>query len=307
MFAKGFAFHVAACLFAAAHLAPGESASPRDSSEFSASSVALAPQPEATVRAVDPCVDPRLQPNWMPPTWNVQAAPEQCGALETDNVAVFQPLGDGVSQWALMTTAKYGLTPRLQLRWGLPGRIVQRSSGARPVTGTTDQPVGLLYHFRDQKGWIPDLSVDYGFKVPSANPSKGFGSGYADHVITLIASRDFGRYHVDYNFVHMFSGGGRGFDPAVQSGAGVSRTFAHNLMGTLEGFGGSQPGTADRYGALLLGGSWGIRPWLALNGGCIHSYTAGSPRDQLMLGFIYTMHPGLTLPRGPRLSRLLGR
>ena len=72
-------------------------------------------------------------------------------------------------------------------------------------------------------------------------------------------------------------------------------------MGTVEVFGGSQAGTDDRLGAVLLGGSWGIRPWLAMNGGTVRTYTAGSPRQQVMAGFIYTVLPGL------RVARLRGR
>lgn len=155
--------------------------------------------------------------------------------------------------------------------------------------------MGVLYHFRDQAGWVPDLSLDYGFKIPTAKPSKAFGSGYVDHVLTFIASRDAGPYHMDFNFAETLAGGHDNLNQAAQSGVGLSRTFAHELTGTIEAFGGSQPGTGDRLGAVFVGGSWGIRPSLAMNGGCIRSYTAGSPRDQLMLGFIYTVRPGFQL------------
>jgi hypothetical protein len=243
----------------------------------------------------DPCADPEVQPNSMSPTWNIQAAPVQCGALETDNLAVLQPMGAGVTQWTLATTAKYGLTPRMQLRWGMPGRISQHSAGTPPVTGTTDQAVGLLLHFRDQSAWLPSLALDYGVKIPTANPSKAFGSGFVDHVLTAVASRDTGPYHVDFNVVGTWAGAAHGHDRAIQSGLGLSRTFPHSLMGTVEVFGGSQAGTSDRLGAVLLGGSWGIRPWLAFNGGSLRSYTAGSPRQQFMAGFIYTVMRGLRI------------
>lgn len=267
-----------------------------ESGDPGASSVAVTEPPQKSL-STDPCTDPELQPNTMPPTWNIQALGVQCGALETDNLAVLEPMGNGVTQWTLGTMAKYGLTPRVQLRWGLPGRISQHGSGTRPVIGITDQAVGLLYHFRNAGGWMPDLSLDYGLKIPSANPSKAFGSGYADHVGTLVASRDLGSNHVDFNVAGTVAGGPRAFDPAIQVGLGYTRTFAHNLMGTVEVFGGSQPGTGDRLGAVSMAGAWGIRPWLALNGGCFQSYTAGSPRSQLMLGFIYTMRPMLRFGR----------
>ena len=300
MSAKFSVFVVAAALLVFDRPTTGESihSGSDNTASFSAIPIAVSQEP---VKGSDPCADPEMQPNSMSPTWNIQAVPVQCGALETDNLGMLQPMGDGVSQAILAATAKYGLMPRVQLRWGMPGRISQSARGHRRVTGTTDQAVGVLYHFRDQGEWMPDLAIDYGYKIPTANPSKAFGSGYADHVLTFVASRDMGRNHVDFNFAGTLAGGPHGFDRAVQSGAGYSRSFGHNLMGTIEAFGGSQPGTSDRLGAVLLGGSWGIRPWLALNGGYIRSYTAGAPRQQIMLGFIYTIRPGL---RG---GRVFGR
>jgi hypothetical protein len=296
MYVKSPIFVVAAALFLnpqtfRAESAAGEAAK---ASESVAEPIAVAPEPALRP---DPCADAELQPNSMSPTWNIQAATVQCGALETDNLAVLQPMGGGVTQWTIATTAKYGLAPRLQLRWGMPGRISQHAAGTRPVTGTTDQAVGLLVHFRDQGAWLPALAIDYGMKIPTANPSKAFGSGFVDHVLTAVASRDTGPYHLDFNLAATLAGAPRGHDHAMQSGLGLSRTFPHSLMGTVEVFGGSQAGTDDRLGAVLLGGSWGIRPWLALNGGTVRTYTAGSPRQQVMAGFIYTVLPGLRVPR----------
>lgn len=267
-----------------------------ESADPGATSLVVAMEPQKTVPP-NPCTNPELQPNVMPPTWNIQATGVQCGALETDNLAVFAPMAGGVTQWTAATTAKYGLTPRVQLQWALPGRISQHASGTRPVVGVTDQAAGVLYHFRNQAGWMPDLSFDYGYKIPTASPAKAFGSGYADHVLILAASRDFGPNHVDFNAAGTLAGGPRACAPAVQSGLGYTRTFAHRLMGTMEAFGGSQPGTGDRLGAVSVAGAWGVRPWLALNGGWIRTYTAGPARGQAMVGFIYTARPVLRLGR----------
>ncbi len=267
----------------------------------------VAMEPGAPVKKADACAAEELDPNAMSPTWDTQASPVPCGALETDNLAVQQPMGGGVFQLAVGTTAKYGLTPRLEVRWGLPGRIVQAGGRTRYLGGTTDQWLGALYQFHEQGRWLPDLAFDYGFKIPSANPAKGFGSGYADHLLTLIGSRDWGANHLDFNVVGTIVGGRRGRDEAVQLGTAFTRSFTPRLLGTLEAFGGPQPGTSDRYGAVFAGGSFGIHPWLAVNGGYLRSYTAGSPREQYLVGFIYTVRPWLTLPHGSRLGRVLGR
>lgn len=303
---------IAIILLSAAHLwAAASDSKPAivlTSSSSNLEAAVIRPAPErGPAIAADPCANPELQPNSMSPTWNRQAGTVQCGALETDNMTVLQPMDDGISQWTIGTTAKYGLTPRLELRWALPGRISQGGNGLPAITGITDHSFGALFHFYDQHQWAPDLAFDYAFKVPAANPAKGFGSGYSDHSFTFIASRDIGASHLDFNTVGTLAGAAAGYDGAAQLGLGYSRTFSHHVMGTVEAFGGSQPGTSNRYGAMFVGGSWGLRPFLALNEGFIHSYTAGCPRSLYMFGFIYTVRPGFALHSGSRLSRILGR
>ena len=41
--------------------------------------------------------------------------------------------------------------------------------------------------------------VFYQVKIPTANPAKGLGSGCVGNLFTLLASKDLGRYHVDFN------------------------------------------------------------------------------------------------------------
>jgi hypothetical protein len=251
----------------------------------------------AFVKKTDPCAEIGIESNAAAPNWDSPAVTTQCGALEMDSLLVAQPLGEGVLQRTIATTAKFGVTPRFELRWGLPGHIIQNGFGSTRLTGTTDQWFGSCFRFHEQREHIPDLAVDYAIKIPTANPAKGFGSGYTDHAVTFIASEDRGSNHVDFNAVGTVAGGRRGHDGSAQFGMAMTRHFARKLLGTLETYGGSQPGTSDRYGAVLAGGAWALRPWLAVNGAYARAYTAASPRQQMFAGFIYTTRPRAARPR----------
>jgi hypothetical protein len=254
-------------------------------------------EPGAPVKKTDACSKQEIDPNPASPEWDTPAATTQCGMLETDNLLVLAPMGEGTRQQTMVTTARYGLTPRWEVRWGLPGRMSQGGGGSKSVSGTTDQWLGTCYRFRDQGRWMPDLALDYAVKIPTANPSKGFGSGFTDHQITFIASRDVGPTHFDFNTVGTLAGSSEGRDGAAQFGMAVTRTVNPRLLWTIEGYGGPQPGTADRYGAVMTGGAWSVHPWLAINAGYIRAFTSGLPREQLLLGFIYTLRPGFTPSR----------
>lgn len=233
-----------------------------------------------------------IESNAAVPLWDAPAETTPCGAIETDNLLIRQMMGSGIHQDLMITTARYGLTSHIEIRWELPGRMMQSGSGTPRLVGSTDQLAGVCWRFHDNSGWAPDLALDYAVKIPTANPGKRFGSGYADNQLTFIASRDLGNNHIDFNTAGTIAGGPQGPDGAAQFGMAFSRTITSRFLLAIETFGGSQPGTPDRYGAGLFGGAWSIHPWLALNAAYSQAYTSGSPRDQLLIGFIYTMRPG---------------
>ena len=257
---------------------------------------------------VDPCAQAEVVSAPSRPNWNAGAATTQCGTLESDFGWLRQPIGGGAQQEMLLSSVRYGLTPKIDLRWGLTNHISQNGGERAPIAGVGDQSVSATYRFHEQGLWVPALAFSYGIKIPMANPAKGFGTGFTDHQLVLIASRDLGRNHLDFNVVGTLTGEARGHDGAPQFGLGLTRQMTGKLAWILEGYGGPQPGTADRYGAVLTGVSYSLRHWLVLDGAFVKTYTAGSPRQQMLFGFTYAMRPGFgSLPVGSRFAHLLGR
>jgi len=256
----------------------------------------------------DPCSQADVVASPSRPYWDGGAATTQCGILESDFGWLGQPMGGGLRQQMLVSSVRYGLTPRMDLRWGLIDHISQSGGGYAPLAGAGDQSIAVTYRFFEQARWMPAMAFSYGIKIPFANPAKGFGSGFIDHQLVLIASRDVGRIHLDFDIVGTLTGEAAGHDGAPQFGLALTRQMSTKLACILESYGGPQPGTADRYGAALTGASYSLRPWLVLDGAYVKAYTAGSPRQQLLLGFTYSMRPGFgSIPAGSRLARLFGR
>jgi hypothetical protein len=239
----------------------------------------------------DPCALPDVTSNPMRPNWSNGAATTQCGVIESDYGFLWQGMGAGVNQSIFPVSIRYGLTSKLELRWGLPTHMSQSGGGTRALQGGTDQWIGGLYRFQEQGARIPALALSYNLKIPTANPAKGFGSGYADHQLTFIASRDLKKLHFDFNTVGTLAGGRGGYDGAAQFGLALSVPVMKNVGWILESDGGPQPGTPDRFGQALTGVSWTMRPWLVLDAAYTQAYSAGSPRQQLTVGFTYARRP----------------
>jgi hypothetical protein len=217
-------------------------------------------------------------------------------------------MGAGVSQTMTMSGMRYGLTPKLDLRWGTTNHIAQSGGGTAPLEGIGDQWLMARYRFLEQSARAPALAFLYGYKVPLANPAKGFGSGFADHQFVFIASRDFGKNHFDFNTVGTLVGESNGHDGSAQFGLALTRAVTQKFSWMLESYGGPQPGTPDRIGAAFTGASYTLRPALVLDCAYSRTYTAGTPREQFLFGFTYAMRPFFpTVSRGRAVARMLGR
>jgi len=257
---------------------------------------------------VDPCNGGEVVASPSRPMWDGGAVATPCGNLETDYGWQYQPMGMGVRQQVLMSSIRYGLTQRMELRWGMVNQIAQRGGGTRPLKGVGDQCLSTTYRFLDQGAWRPAMAVSYGAKIPTANPAKGFGSGFVDHQFVLLASRDLGKSHVDFNMVGIVAGAPRGHEGAAQFGMALSRPVSGRLTLILESCGGPQPGTSNRFGAALAGATFNLRPNLVVDAAYSRQYTAGAPREMVLAGITWARRLRLgPTARNSTIARLLGR
>ena len=259
-------------------------------------------------RPADPCLLTETTANPTRPAWDYAASTTQCGVVETDYGFLDQSMGAAVGQRMAVTSMRYGLTPKLDLRWGLTNHISQSGGDTPSLEGVGDQWLSARYRFHEQSRVTPALAFLYGIKIPVANPAKGFGSGFVDHQMIFIASRDLGRYHLDFNTVGTVVGEKGSHDGAAQFGVAVTRPLTKKLSGILESYGGPQPGTSDRFGAGFAGATYSLRPQLVIDGACARTYTAASPRQQFLFGVTYAKRAAFSpIPEGSAFARILGR
>jgi hypothetical protein len=270
--------------------------------------VAAAVVQNPPAQASDSCLAPEVAATPTRPNWSTSAQTTQCNVVEFDSGWLRQPMGHDVDQTLFPSSMRYGLTPKMDLRWGMLGPIVQSGGGEAAVHGVTDQWFSARYRFLEQSHWTPALALSYGIKEATGNPAKGFGSGYADHNLIFIASRDFGRAHFDFNTVGILAGSPHGEEGAAQYGLALSVAVTKKFAWMLESDGGAQPGTSDRYGAALTGGSYTVRPWLVVDGAYTRVYTDCSPHALYSVGFTFARRsPFAPIGTGSRLAHWLGR
>jgi hypothetical protein len=251
----------------------------------------LAPALAPTLVSGQHCAPQSLAADPNRPTFTFPATTTQCGMFEADFGFTTQDMGQGVHQNYAPVSLRYGVTPRLDLRWGAVNHIWQ--TGNPTLQGAGDEYLGARYMFIAQSHRVPALGVFYQFKIPAANPAKGLGSGFADNLLTFLASKDLGKYHIDFNLDGTLAGAAHSTSPAVQGDLALTRALGKTTSVVLESFGGSQPATPNRLGIALLGATWSVRPWLVLDTAYDKTYTGtpGQPRQQFLIGGTCTLRP----------------
>ncbi|HLH36614.1 MAG TPA: transporter [Alloacidobacterium sp.] len=222
------------------------------------------------------------------PNFDLPTLTTQCGMLEADYGWTVAPISNGTTQ-NLAGALRYGVTPRLDVRWGSTNFIWQ--TGDSSTQGPGDQWLGARYRFHEQTPITPAFALMYNIKLPTASQDKALGSGYVDHNFLFIASKDIRKFHFDFNTVGSLTGSSTGNDGAVQFGLALWRPVNGKLAFVFESYGGTQPATSNRLGVAVAGATYNVTPRLVLDTAFYQAYTAASPRQQFTTGFTYTLGP----------------
>jgi len=211
----------------------------------------------------------------------------QCGVVEADYGWSAQWPTPGTRQNYFSGSLRFGVTPKLDLRWG-GDNFITSSNGTAGVEGVGDNWFGARYRFHEQSARIPSLGISYNVKVPTASLAKGLGSGYVDHAFTLLASKDLGKFHLDSNLVGTLAGAANGFQSTGLVSLACWRPLTKRLSIVSEGYGGTQV-AGSPYAALLGGVAYSVSPRFVIDGAMETPASSGAPGKRVTLGATYAL------------------
>src|SRR6185503_12268840 len=81
----------------------------------------------------------------------------------------------------------------------------QTAAGMR-TTGAGDSQLGIQVVLQHEKESRPGFSLAYYVKLPTADSSKGLGTGRVDHNFIALVSKKIGGTTLDFNATLLFSG-----------------------------------------------------------------------------------------------------
>jgi len=214
------------------------------------------------------------------PTFSTTAESVQLGVFE---VEYGFELADGHQN--INGLLKFGATRNLELRFA--NNPFERDSG---IAGTGDSGAGCKYKLFTQRGWRPTFSLLYAALIPTA--SAGVGVGAVSHSAGILASKDFGPHHLDFNETVEWVGrtGATGFDRNYFT----ALAYSHGIHGkwgmTAEIAGFSWTNSTNPATMTLLGSAiYTVSPRLVVDGGIYVAAYGHLPRDTFFCGITYSI------------------
>lgn len=219
------------------------------------------------------------------PTVSTTAQPVQLGVLETE-----WGVDAASSHQDLNGLLKFGTTTNLELRFA--NDPITADSGAH---GFGDVSVGFKYRLTRDHDCQPSIALMYMFKAPTAGNL--LGSGYPDHSLTLLVSKDVGKHHFDYNLVGNLLGTQNGWDHNFINALAWSHPLFRSWGADLElsGISRSSAGLAGS-AQFIVSATYTARPRLVFDVGMMDRLTGPIPHAMFMAGVTYSVaelyHPG---------------
>ena len=218
------------------------------------------------------------------PTFSNSTETVQCGLVELEYGYSRQSAVAGASS-AVSSTVHMGITPRLDVRWSLDN-VLFTGAGREQHSGIGDAWLGARYRFNEQRGRAPSLGILYQIKLPLASTAKQQGSGFVDHSLGLLASKDIGRTHLDTNAVWTALGSVKGTSSGTMGALAISRPIRGRLSGIVEAYGGKQERASA---ALMTAISWRWSDRLLTDIGVERGFWGSGNRTRLTFGMTYAL------------------
>jgi hypothetical protein len=223
------------------------------------------------------------------PTVATHAGTVARGWVELEEGGEWDKAADGGRAFLAPTNLKIGLASHAQLN--LLVNIIHDPTIRGGTLSASDITAGVKYRIVDDNRILGDFAILPAIKLPTG--SSQVGTGTTDFSLLLISSRQLGRVAVDLN-VGQTRRGGDG--TSVPKTAGIwTVSFGFPVSGalgaTIELFGyprTSGPLGSESTAALLIGPTYLVREWLALDAGIITPISGPQPRA-LYAGFVWNM------------------
>jgi len=234
------------------------------------------------------------------PTVSNSTDTTHCGVVEVE-YGWEQLHQTGLRQSDVTGGLRLGLAHNLDFHWAST-EFFQVAQAGRDDSGLGDNWLGLKYRFSRQTNHVPSFGIFYQAKVPS--PSANLGTGYVDHAISFLASKDVRKLHFDFNVTPILAGSASGLHHKTGLTLSSSLPLSRKLSLVTEAYGYTQLDRNDpAYSSMMAGFTYQSSSRLIFDAGVDLGVTHDAPHRRVYAGITYAIGNAFSWARGEMKKR----
>jgi len=230
---------------------------------------------------------PPIEVNPNRPTFASPCLTTQPGVAEVEFGAQQSFLRDSSTAFSTPTLLKLGLVKDFEVRLSTGGYLHSEYPDAPSVSGLADLALGLQWCFLHDGPLGTDMAVQFTHKFATADADRGLGSGEADNTLGFFISRDFGKNHMDINFIHTWLGQPEGTLRQPAAAVSVSHGFSEtwSMGGEVYSLGVTR--VSPRVVSNLWYAAYKVSSRLVVDGGVDIGLNQGAQKFSVFAGLTY--------------------
>jgi len=181
---------------------------------------------------------------------------------------------------------RFAVSSRILLEFDSDNVISQHPDPGMTATGLGDMQLGIQTVLEHEHGSRPGIAFAYYIKLPTADCSKGLGTGRVDHDFIAFISKKVHETTIDFNAIYLLagrttrSGHASSGQAAIAASRNVSKRFG--LQGEISGFSrnDAQPGATFGLGVV----TFQVNRRLVFDAGVRSGLTHGAPHVGAVAG-----------------------
>ena len=231
------------------------------------------------------------------PTVSNSTDTTQCGVVEVE-YGWEQLHQAGLRQSDVTGGLRLGLAQNLDFHWAST-EFFHVALAGRNDSGLGDNWLGLKYRFYGQTKHVPSFGIFYQAKVPAS--SAKLGTGYVDHAISFLASKDVRKLHFDFNVTPILAGSASGLHHNTGLTVSSSLPLNRKLSLVTEAYGYTQLGRDNpAYSSMMAGFTYESSSRLVFDAGIDSGVTHDAPQRRVYAGVTYAIGNAFSWVRGAR-------
>lgn len=206
--------------------------------------------------------------------------------LEMGYDANFRSKGNFADQQDVPIALRFAVSRRVLLELDTDSPYTLKDPTGLRNTGAGDTQLGIQFVLQHERKSRPGLAFAYYIKLPTADATRGLGSGRVDHNFIGLISKTINKTTIDFNVIYLLAGrtSSNGHASSGQAAFAVTQnlTKRFGVQGEISGYSRNDQQTGAMFALGVV--TYQLNRRMVLDSGVRFGLTSGTPRVGVVAG-----------------------